>query len=64
LLPVSVTIGGRNADVLYAGAAPNQVAGVFQANAKVPEDSPVGNVEVAVTVGSARSQTGLTVAVR
>jgi uncharacterized protein (TIGR03437 family) len=61
---VSVTIGGRQADVLYAGAAPSQVAGLFQVNVKVPEDVPSGNQEVIVTVGSARSQTGLTVAVR
>jgi uncharacterized protein (TIGR03437 family) len=64
VLPVSVTIGGRQADLLYAGAAPNLVAGVIQINAKVPEDTPPGNAEVIVTIGSARSQPGLTVAVR
>ena len=64
VLPVSVTIGGRTADVLYAGAAPSLVAGLFQINVKIPEDVPAGNQEVIVTVGSAGSQAGLTVAVR
>ncbi|MCC6540551.1 MAG: SBBP repeat-containing protein [Bryobacterales bacterium] len=64
VLPVSVTIGGLAADVLYAGAAPQGVAGFFQVNAKVPENASSGALEVIVTVGAARSQTGLTVAVR
>ena len=64
VLPVSVTIGGRTADVLYAGAAPSLVAGLFQINAKIPEDLSPGAQEVTVTVGAARSQAGLTVAVR
>ena len=62
--PITVTIGGRPADVLYAGAAPGLVAGVTQINAKVPEDAATGNPEVIVTAGTARSQSGLTVAVR
>lgn len=63
-LPVSVTIGGITADVLYAGTAPQNVAGFFQMNVKVPENAPSGALEVIVTVGGVRSQTGLTVAVR
>jgi uncharacterized protein (TIGR03437 family) len=64
VLPVSVTIGGITADVLYAGAAPQFVAGFFQMNVKVPENAPSGNLDVIVTVGNGRSQSGLTVAVR
>jgi uncharacterized protein (TIGR03437 family) len=64
VLPVSVTIGGITADVLYAGAAPQFVAGFFQMNVKVPEDAPSGNLDVIVGIGNARSQSGLTVAVR
>jgi uncharacterized protein (TIGR03437 family) len=64
VLPVSVTIGGLQAEVLYAGAAPGMVAGVFQINARVPDTAPVGELDVMVTVGAARSQSGLTVAVR
>ena len=36
LATLSLTIGGQPATVLYAGAAPNQVAGVLQVNAVVP----------------------------
>ncbi len=63
-LPVSVRIGGAPAEVLYAGAAPGLVAGVFQINARIPEGVVSGAVPVVVTVGSAASQEGLTVAVR
>lgn len=64
ILTVSVTIGGIVADVLYSGAAPSQVAGLFQANARVPEGVGSGAVPVVVTVGGASSQPGLTVSVQ
>ncbi len=35
--PLTVEIGGRTATLLYAGAAPGFVAGVFQVNVQVPE---------------------------
>ena len=42
--PVVVRIGGVDAEILYAGAAPSLVAGVIQINAKVPGNaaSPAG----------------------
>lgn len=64
LLPVSVTIGGIAAEVLYAGATPEQVAGLFQINAVVPFGAPSGALDVVVSVGGARSRSGLTVAVK
>jgi uncharacterized protein (TIGR03437 family) len=64
-LPVSVTIGGQPAEVVYAGGAPGLVAGVLQVNARVPADlTPTGNVPVVLEVGSAASQPGVTLAVR
>ena len=49
LLPVGVRIGGRVADVTYAGAAPGLVAGMLQVNARVPADTPRGtNVPVQI----------------
>lgn len=61
---VSVTIGGRPAEVVYAGAAPEMVAGVLQVNARVPEDAPAGlAVPVVLTVGNASSQPGVTMVV-
>ena len=64
VLPVAVRIGGLTAEVLYAGAAPGLVAGVFQVNARVPAEAPSGNVPVVVTVGGVSSQAELTVAVQ
>ena len=63
-LPVRVDMGGIQAEVLYAGAAPGQVAGLMQVNAKIPENSNSGPVPVQVTVGTAQSQRSLTVAIR
>lgn len=62
-LPVAVRIGGVNAEVLYAGAAPSLVAGVMQVNAKVPDNVPDGNVPIQIVVGNAESPAGVTVAV-
>lgn len=65
VLPVRVQFdGGSPAEILYAGAAPGAVAGLFQINVRLPAGLRSGNVPVVVTVGSASSQAGLTVAVR
>ncbi len=61
---VSVTIGGLDAPILYAGTGPFQVAGVFQINATVPAGAASGAVPVVVKVGSASSPSGLTVSVK
>jgi uncharacterized protein (TIGR03437 family) len=64
LLAVSVTIGGKDAQVLYAGSAPESVAGLFQVNAVVPrEAAPDPALPIMLTVGSWSSQAGVTVAV-
>jgi uncharacterized protein (TIGR03437 family) len=62
---VSATIGGAPAEVLYAGAAPGLVAGVFQVNVRVPSSTAPGSaVPVQLRVGGATSRTGVTLAVR
>jgi uncharacterized protein (TIGR03437 family) len=64
-LPVSVTIGGQAAQVLYAGAAPGQVAGVLQINAVVPDGAGLGPVFAYVTVGSKSSPSAaVTISIR
>ena len=63
ILPVSVTIDGLDAEVIYAGAAPGQVAGVMQINVRLPVGASSGEVPVLLTVGQSQSQTGVTVAV-
>jgi uncharacterized protein (TIGR03437 family) len=51
LAPVTVTIGGEPAPIIYAGAAPGLVAGAVQVNVKVPNLS-AGPYLTAVSVGS------------
>ena len=56
VLPVSVEIGARSAEVLYAGAAPGLISGVVQVNCRVPSDIDPGNaVPVVLGAGSAVS---------
>jgi uncharacterized protein (TIGR03437 family) len=62
-----VSIGGKQATVAYAGAAPGFVAGVLQVNARVPDDLAVSGlalVPVVITVGAASSQANVTLAVQ
>ncbi len=61
--PVTATIGGQSAKVLYAGAAPSLVAGVLQVNAVLPANIGGGAQPVVLTVGGVASQTGVTVAI-
>lgn len=64
LLPVSVTIGGVSAPVLYAGGAPGLIAGVFRVNARLPESLAPGPQPIVLTVGAASSQPGVTLALK
>jgi len=65
LLPVSVQIGGLDAKVLYAGAAPGLVAGLLQVDCVVPPASPSGPaIPITVVIGRASSQAGVTLAIR
>jgi uncharacterized protein (TIGR03437 family) len=62
---VTVTIGGIDAVVQFAGAAPQAVAGLFQVNAVVPQGVPSGSaVPLILSVGGAPSQAGVTIAVQ
>ncbi len=64
LLDVTATIDGQPATVHYAGAAPDMVSGVLQLNIEVPLTSGTGSVPLAISIGGATSQPGVTVAVR
>jgi uncharacterized protein (TIGR03437 family) len=62
---VSVTIGGQTAEVRYAGSAPTLVSGVLQVNARIPAGlTATGAVPVSITVGTATSQQGVTLAIQ
>jgi uncharacterized protein (TIGR03437 family) len=63
--PVSVTIGGTDAKVLYAGGAPGLVNGVVVVNAAISMDITPGEaVSVVVTVGDNSSPANVTVAIK
>jgi uncharacterized protein (TIGR03437 family) len=60
---VSLTIGGYTANLLYAGAAPG-FEGLMQINAQVPGGFLVpGILPVVLSIGTATSQNGVTIAV-
>ena len=63
-LPVTVTIGGQKAEILYAGAAPFLVAGVMQINARIAAGVASGPAAVVLTVGSRVSTGTSTIAVK
>lgn len=56
-LPVTATIGGVDADVLFAGLAPSFV-GLVQINIRVPE-MPSGDYELVLSVGGVASNPGI-----
>jgi uncharacterized protein (TIGR03437 family) len=65
VLLVSLTIDGQVAEVVYAGAAPQAIAGLMQINARIPAGTHLGsNVAVVLSVGPNQSQSGLTISVQ
>jgi uncharacterized protein (TIGR03437 family) len=63
--PVSLTIGGQPAQILYAGPAPYEVSGKLQVNAVVPDGVGSGPQPVVLTIGNnSNSQQQVTVAVQ
>ena len=66
VLPVTVTIGGVEALVQYAGSVPESVAGLFQVNVLVPQNLAINKFDmsspIVLTVGS--SSTGSSILVQ
>ena len=64
-LPVSVKIGGKSAEILYAGSAPQLISGVLQVNVRIPAGlAPSLAAEIVLTVGDVDSPSGVTVAIQ
>ena len=59
----AVTIGGQSATVVFSGAAPGAVQGLYQVNATIPANVASGNQPVVITIGGQASQTGVTIAI-
>ena len=65
LTPIRVTIAGKDADIVYAGAAPTQVNGMVQINARIPAATQPGDsVPITITAGNATSPATATVVIR
>jgi uncharacterized protein (TIGR03437 family) len=64
LAQVSVQIGGVPAQVIYAGAAPQAVAGLLQVNVRVPPSLKPGANSVVITVGNTSSRPDATITIR
>lgn len=63
--PVTVTVGGQNATVLFAGAAPGLVDGVGQLNIRLSPVTPSGSaVPLVIRIGAAASNANATLAVQ
>jgi uncharacterized protein (TIGR03437 family) len=62
-LPVSLSIGGQNAKVLYAGSGLGLVQAILQVEAIIPA-GVTGTAPVVLTVGSASSQPKVTISVK
>jgi endo-1,4-beta-xylanase len=60
----SVTIGGVDCPVLYAGSAPGLIAGAVQVNVQVASGVPSGEQPVVLTMGTASSQPGVIITVQ
>jgi len=60
---VSVTVGGQDAEVLFAGGAPGLPGGVYQVNFRVPSGLSAGRQAIELTVGGESTATRQTVAI-
>lgn len=63
IAPLTLTIGGVAAEVLFKGQAPG-TAGVMQLNVRVPAGLGRGDAPVTLRVGDADSQTGVSIPIR
>jgi uncharacterized protein (TIGR03437 family) len=56
VLPVTVLIGGVEAVVEYAGAAPQLTSGMLQVNARVPASLAAGTYNVVLRINDVESR--------
>jgi uncharacterized protein (TIGR03437 family) len=64
LLPVAALVNNQPATITFWGEAPGLVSGVMQVNLIIPPNTPSGPVPLAIKVGSASSQSVVTIAVQ
>src|SRR5262249_52275454 len=64
LLPVTATIAGVPAEVLYAGSASTLVSGLCQVNVRIPGSIDAGTQPMEIQVGGVATQNGVTIEVK
>ncbi|MEO8126229.1 MAG: hypothetical protein ABI822_04000, partial [Bryobacteraceae bacterium] len=65
--PVTITVGGTvlgASDVLFAGAAPGIISGLYQFNIRLPDATPDGDIPISISISGVTSQSGTTVPVK
>jgi uncharacterized protein (TIGR03437 family) len=65
--PITVTIGTTtlsSADVLYAGASPGSIGGLYQFNVRIPASTPNGDTAVTITIRGVSTPAGFTIPVQ
>ena len=64
LLPVEVTIGGQQGNVIFAAASPGSVAGIFQILVQVPTGIATGPaIPISLQIGNFSSPPGVTISI-
>jgi len=61
---VTAEVDGQPAEVLYAGAAPDLIAGVLQVNIRLPANLGPGDLPVIIRAGETASQARVSVSLR
>lgn len=61
---VAVFVGSKRAEVLYAGACPSLVHGIFQVNIRIPDGTPPGSQPVRLEIAGQDSPSGVSIAIR
>jgi uncharacterized protein (TIGR03437 family) len=61
LLPVSATVGGKAAGVMYAGAAPGYIVGLMQINLRLPASMPSGPSPLVLNIGGFTTTVSVTI---
>lgn len=65
--PITIAVGGTTlaaSDVLFAGAAPGLISGLYQINIRIPAATADGDIPVSVQIGGITSATGTTIPVK
>jgi len=64
LLKAAALVNSQPATIAFIGEAPGFVSGVLQVNVVIPQNTPTGNVPLAISIGGVYSQANVTVAVK